>query len=234
MRGRQAAVAACLWSLLSSTALAQIAPVPGGIRADGLAAIVGGSAPGPDSEVILQSDVELRARIHLAGQGSGSLPTGPVSDGLLRATLEELVGEVLIAREAQRVRIAEAEDAEVAEQMGRFERQAGGAQRLARLLRVLGASRAEMVAMARRRATVQAFLRANLEGTTVVTDAELEGIYEAGGHPFVGKPLEEVADGLRAWVARQALQRAVQRWVSVLRSRTQVRILAPYGEPSGE
>lgn len=227
------AAALVLFVVVSSSAGAQAPPVPGGVRADGLAAIVGGNTPASGTEVIFESDVELRARIHLAGQTTGALPTGPLPRGLLRATLDELVGEVLIAREAERVRITEPTKADVAREVTRLEHDAGGADRLERLLHAAGASRGEVKAMAQRRAVVQSFLSANLEGATVVTDAELERVYETGSHPFTGRPFEEVKGELRAWLARQALERAVKRWVSVLRGRTTVRVLAPWGRPSG-
>ncbi|MFW6197440.1 MAG: hypothetical protein ACOC5B_01115 [Myxococcota bacterium] len=223
-----------LLTVLPSVARAQIEPARGGVRADGIAAVVGGTAPGPDVDVILQSDVDLRARIHLAGQTGGPLPTGPVPVELRRATLDEIVGEALIAREAARVRVAEPSAEEVAEEMTRLERRAGGADRLERILRMLGTSRRELDAVARRRAAVQAFLRANLEGSTVISDAELERVYEAGDHPYAGRPLEEITDELRAWLSRRALQRAVRRWVSVLRARTPVRLLAPYAEQESD
>lgn len=219
-----------LLAVAPSVARAQIDAVRGGVRAEGIAAVVGGTAPGPDVDVILQSDVDLRARIHLAGQVEGPLPTGPIPVELMRATLDEIVGESLIAREAARVRIAEPSAEEVAEEMMRLERRAGGADRLEKILRMLGTSRRELDAVARRRAAVQAFLRANLEGSTVIRDAELERVHEAGNHPYEGRPLEEVADELRAWLSRRALQRAVRRWVAVLRARTSVRLLAPYAE----
>lgn len=227
--GPAAAAFAVLLASLPCSGRAQVATVPEGVRADGVAAVVGGNAPVPGTDVILQSDVELRARIHLAGKMPGPLPTGPLPTGLLRATLDELIGEVLIAREAERVQIAQPSKQDIEQQEARLENEAGGADRLQHLLKRVGASFDEVRAMARRRAVVQAFLAANLEGATVVTDAELERVYEAGSHPFVGQPFDEVKDELRAWIARQMLERAVKRWVSVLRTRTTVRVLASWG-----
>jgi hypothetical protein len=200
-------------------------------RGEGIAAVVGDGAPGHGADVLLHSDVELRARLRLLG--SGAAAEAPLSETAMRVALDELVGEVLIAREAERVQVAQPAAAEVEAEVARLERLAGGPQATGRLLRVLGASQDELRSMARRRAIVEAFLRANLEGTTMVTDAELARLYEAGEHPFVGRPLAEVAPSLRAWLAAQALERAVRRWVSVLRARTPVRLLASYAAPEG-
>lgn len=230
--GVAATVLAALLASVPCAGRAQVAVVPEGVRADGVAAVVGGDEPVPGTDVILQSDVELRARIHLAGKMPGPLPTGPLPTGLLRATLNELIGEVLIAREAERVQIAQPTKQDIEQQEARLENEAGGADRLQRLLERVGASFEEVRVMARRQAVVQAFLAANLEGATVVTDAELERVYETGSHPFVGQPFAAVKDELRAWIAKQMLERAVKRWVSVLHARTTVRILASWGAHS--
>lgn len=187
--------------------------------------MVGGSAPGPGTVAILRSDVVLRARLRLAGE-TARLPVGPVPEGLLAATLDEIIGEVLIAREADRLRAEAPAEEAIAEQRRRLEEQAGGSARLAALLRGVGASDDEVDAVARRRAYVDAFLRANLEGSTVVTDVQVQRVYERESHPFAGRPLPAVREVLRAWIAQQVLQRDVRRWVEVLRSRTTVRILA--------
>ncbi len=217
---------------LASPALAQEAR---GVRADGIAALVGGAAPGPGVEIVLRSDVDLRARIAVAGQ-SEQLPVGALPSTLLAATLDELVGELLILREADRLRAPRPSDREVAEERARIEAQAGGSERLLALLTSIGATTDELDALARRRAYVNAFLRANLEGSTVVSDAQLSRVYDSGEHPFAGRPLEDVREPLRAWIAQRTLERDVRRWIEVLRRRTTVRVLAEWraeGEGDG-
>ncbi len=209
-------------ALLLSTPL----QAQGRVHADGLAALVGGLAPGPGVDVLLRSDVELRARLHLAGQAPDSpLPLAPLPTALVRATLDELVGELLIAREAARVRIRPPSTADVLHERERLEAEAGGAERLAGLLRAVGASPSEVDELARRRAVVGAFLTANLEGTTEISDAEVERLYLTGEHPFADLELEEAREPLRIWAAQAALERAVARWVGVLRARTPLRIV---------
>jgi hypothetical protein len=75
-------------------------------------------------------------------------------------------------------------------------------------------------------------LRANLEGSTVVSDAQLARVYESGEHPFGDRPLPEVREPLRAWIAQAVLRRDVRRWIEVLRRRTAVRVVAEW--PRGE
>ncbi|MEO0326045.1 MAG: hypothetical protein AAF447_24060 [Myxococcota bacterium] len=203
---------------------------PTEVVGDGVAAVVASprEAAGSDAEVILISDVELRARLRLAGQTRGPLPLGPLGASLLRATLDELVGEVLIAREANRVRVAAPTPEDVTRERRRLVELAGGEARLAALLRALGAAQTELRTMAERRARVRVFLQANLAGESRVTERQLEEAFAAGEHPFLGQELEEVREAMRVYLARQALDRSLRRWIEVLRGRSSVRPLAPW------
>jgi hypothetical protein len=198
------------------------------VRIDGLAAVVGGNAPGPGVDAILQSDVELRARIALAGRSTEQVEHGPIPSSLLAAALNETIGEHLIAREARRVQAVAPGNADVARERQRLVVAAGGQERLRALLSLLSATPEELDVVARRRAVVGAFLSANLEGVTVVTDAEVERAYEAEKRALAGRDREDALRELRARLAHAALDRTVERWVTVLRSRTAVRIYVQY------
>jgi hypothetical protein len=187
-------------------------------RLDGIAAVVGALAPGPGADVVLHSDVELRARLALAAEtGSGELAIGQLPEALLNASLQEIIGELLIAREARRVQIALPTTADAQREKDRLVRSVGGAVRAATLLSDLGAREEELDAIARRRVLVAAFLRVNLEGVTTVTQAELE---QALSSRPEGMSLEQLREGL----AKAALERAVKRWVVMLRARIPVRV----------
>lgn len=196
---------------------------------DELAAIVGGETPVSGADVVLRSDLELRARLALLARDP-SRATGVLPSALLRATLDEVVGEFLIAREADRLHAAMPSDAAVAAQRRELEGAAGGAEAVRSLLRITGAEESELDTIALRRARVDAFLRANLEGTTVVSDARVEEVYASGEHPFTDEPLEQAREPLRAWLAQGALERDVARWIAVLRGRTTVRVLLALDE----
>jgi hypothetical protein len=222
--GRASTVAAFL--LVAAAAFATPVRAQMRSRVEGLAALVGGATPGPGVDVVLLSDVTLRARMRLAGQAPESpLPLGPLPSGLVRATLDELLGELFIAREATRVRVRVPQAADVARERAHLEAESGGAARLDALLRALGAAPEEIDALAARRALVAAFFAANLEGVTEISDAEVERLYLAGDHPFVDMTLDEAREPLRIQAAQAALERAVFRWVAALRGRITHRIL---------
>lgn len=196
-------------------------------RVDGVAAAIGGSA-GESAEVILQSDVELRARLLLLGRDRHQALHLELPQGLLSAALRELIGEKLIAREAERVQITRPTLALVAQEKQRLLAAAGGAPAVEALLRAVGASPAELDGMAERRALVGAFLRANLEGTTLITEREIDAQIAQDRERFAGVSPAIVRAQVRAMLARVTLARNIERWVRVLRARVPVRIYAAF------
>lgn len=195
-------------------------------RVEGIAAVVG--EIGQAQTIILRSDVDLRARMRLAGRtDAGALPLGPIPLDLQVATLEELVGETLIAMEAARVQIGAPTERDIARERARLTTLAGGPARLQELLAALGADVAEVEASALRRASVAVFLVANLDAS-LPSDAEVERVYEGGRHPFAGQPLDDVREALRAYLMQSKLETAVQRWVGTLRDRVTVRVHADF------
>ena len=219
-------VLAC--SLLVPTAgVAQAGALPA-LRLDGVAALVGAAAPGPTADVVLRSDVELRARLSLLGKVEDPTALSPLRQSLLRATLAEMVGELLIAREARRLSAATPGPTEIERERMRLVLTAGGQSRLRALMLALSADEDELVAIARRRALVASFLSATLEGVTDVTEAALDQALAEDPVLATGQTREQARVELRARLSRQALDRTIARWVAVLRARTEVHLYAEY------
>lgn len=196
-------------------------------RVEGVAVRVGerGTAP---PVVLLLSDVELRARLRLAGESRGPLPLAELPAELLSATLNELVGEALISREGERVQLPEPSENAVRREVRRLENLGGGAERTSALLSALGASSDELRASARRRAQASIFLESNLQADAAVDDLELERVYATGEHPFIGQELDDVREAMRVWLLRSRIAGAVERWVEALSARETVVYFAPY------
>lgn len=226
MSARAGLVVGLLLSTAPTGALAEPAVATGGTRADGVVAVVGGRVPGPDVSVVLRSDCVLRARLLLAARAEP--PDGPLTPELLDQALDELIGELLIAREARRVRLAAPSADAVAEQRRRVREALGGAQRARAFMEAHGIEEEELEEIARRRAVVGGFLQSNIAGTTTVSDAEVDRAFAEGQHPFIGHELEAAREPLRVWLSRRALDRAVRRWVAVLRARTPVTQLTTF------
>lgn len=196
-------------------------------RVDGVAAAIGGTA-GESADMILQSDVELRARLLLLGRDEAAALHLELPAGLLSAALRELIGEKLIAREAERVQITRPTQAMVAQERQRLVAAAGGPDRVSGLLAAIGASATELDGMAERRAVVGAFLRANLEGTTLITEREIDAQIARDRAQYAGQNPALVRAQVRTILARLSLARNIERWVRVLRARVPVRIYAAF------
>ncbi len=209
-------------------ARAQGSTIAGAVRVDGVQIVVGGLAPGPSVILILQSDVELRARLSLLRAAGEAIALGPLSAELLRATQQELLGEALIATEASRLALAVPTKLAQQRARQRLVDGAGGREAVFSLLDRLGVTSAELDAIALRRVVVSDFLDANLAGTMDLTTTELERAYDAADHPFHDRPFEEVREALRGYLAQRSLEQAVGRWVEGLKQRVPHRVLVSY------
>lgn len=208
---------------------AEVPVSSGAQRLDGLAAVVGGLTPGPNVISIFRSDVELRARMALLREASLREALGPLSDGLLRASLTALVGEALIAVEAARLNLARPSAALLAEERVRLlGERAADASQTRELLLALGVGPRELSDWVARRATVNGFLQANLEGMLDASSSELERLFQSEPHPFRGQALDEVREPFANWLAQQRVQGAVAGWVQSLTQRIPHRVLASY------
>jgi hypothetical protein len=196
------------------------------VRLDGIAAVIGGAAPGPETLQLLRSDVELRARLAILRDSSIEVALGPLASGVLSASLAELLGEGLIALEARRLNLEPPSPQARAEERSRLVEAAGPA--APELLSRLGVSEREISTWAERRAVVSGFLAANLEGTLDVSNMELERLFRSEPHPYQGETFEGARERFSAWLARERMQRAVRRWVETLTQRTPHRVLARY------
>ena len=207
---------------------ATVAVQPGAQRLDGIAAVVGGLAPGAQVISIFRSDVELRARMAVLGEASLREALGPLPDALLRASLDELLGEALIAVEAARLNLERPSAKELADERVRLLGAGGDVASTRELLAALGVGERELAEWIARRTVVNGFLQANLEGTLDVSNDELVKSFDGEQHPFQGHTLDEVRERFSAWLAQQRLQAAVERWVQSLAQRTPHRVLVSY------
>ena len=197
------------------------------VRVDGVAAYVGGGSPGEGVRVILQSDVELRARFSLFNAGADAL-TQALTPELLQATLAELLGEALIAVEASRLGLASPSAREVRDQRARLAAAGRSERAFQELVEALEIPAEEVDEIAKLRAIVGAFLSANLEGTLDVSESEMVRAYETEDHPFQGLPYAAERVRFAAWLQQRRLQEAVGRWVLSLKERIPHRVLVRF------
>lgn len=216
---------ACATALCVGLAARVQAQAPSrGQLVEALVCVVGADTPGPSADVVLLSDVHFVARLAAAR----SQQAIPLTTALLEAAREQLVGEILIERESRRLHTGEPTPEEIAHQLQAIARSVGGAEILSAHLVAWDVSEAELTRVASRRATVERFLAANLEGGTSASDADVEEAYRADRHPFVGRPFEEVREALRGWLEVTRLEQSVARWLTVLRQRSDVHLVREF------
>lgn len=194
------------------------------VRVDGtVASITIGNADSPSR--VLFSDLELRARLRVAAEPSIEAPERvTLDDALLRDAFREAVSETLLYAEAQRVQVAPPTPIMVDAEWRRFLTTVGGAARLDRVRRAMGATEEEIGVIVEQRAWIAAFLEANLRGEGDVDADTVERVFAAGDHPFTGLALEQAREPLRAWIRASYVSDAVRSWVDALRGRARVEI----------
>lgn len=175
------------------------------------------------SDVVTASEVEVAARLALVERRSAA--GGAPSEGLRRAVLEQLVAEVLVFREAERLALAETSPEDVRRGHAALAERVGGEDALARFAEEVDLSAAEIDLLVARRVVVERFVQTNLRAGIEVSNEDVEREYAAGDHPFVGRPLADVRDALRAWLVETRFRAALDRWVRALRGRGRVRVI---------
>jgi hypothetical protein len=229
MSARSALLAWLVLGALSPVcARAELRGLGAAVLVDGLAALVGGTTPGEGVLVILRSDVELRARLSLLAAGVPDAARVPLAGPLLKATLEELLGEALIAIEAERLGLAAPNAGELAAARQALVPASASGQAFRELLASLSVSSTELDEIARRRAVVGGFLAANLEGMLTPSESDLVRAFQTEDHPFRAEPLASARERFSAWLAQKRLREAVARWVLSLKERMPHRVLAAF------
>jgi hypothetical protein len=177
---------------------------------------------------LFESDVEVRARLAILRQSDLRTALGEVPTSVLAASLKELLGEALIASEAVRLNMPEPSGAAIAEQRALLVGTRREPTPARALLDALGVNERELSEWIERRARVDAFLQANLEGTLDTSEEELEKAFASEAHPFYGEPFELARPKFEHWYAGLKLRQAVERWVVTLSQRTPHRVLVAY------
>ena len=196
--------------------------------AEGVVAWVGGEGPGPASQAILRSDVDLVVWL------SGRTPVGerPTQEAL-REALAGLVREWIVWLEAQRLGAPDPSVSEVRAEQRRLLDSVSRSEHTMVELERRGVDADELRMIAERRAAVGAFLARAARGRDV-SEQEVDQRLASGQHPFVGTDASQVRSSVRVWLQRQQHEQAIGRWVRALAQRTPVRYLAAWARPEDD
>lgn len=220
---RRIRYAACLVAVLAA-----LDPMFGVARAerrriDGVAAVVGASAPREGAIVILASDVELEAWLSRATANDFRIDVGPPDAAERDAARERLIGRALLVFESTRLRLGRIDAARREEALQRLYSTHGGIDTVLAIAQRVGLADGELDRYVEAELLARSFVLASAEQGGIVTDAELELAWEQGDPLFVGMDLEMVREQFRAHLLELRIRAETARWIEVVRARVVVR-----------
>jgi hypothetical protein len=224
--GRPALLVGPLLLLVSSAAAAESARGDEVLVDRVVAVVEADRGAEEDGEVVTLFELLVEARL-LVAERARSVDVAAVEppERLLRAVLRVLVDQILIRREAARLELASVSDEDVGRERRTVETRLGGPGSIDRFTASTGAPPELLEATIRRRATVARFVARNVALAVRVTDAEVEAAHREGGHPFEGRPLEEVRDEMEALLVARRQRQRLDEWLRDLRRRSRVRFI---------
>lgn len=182
-----------------------------------------------ERQPLLLSDLEFEARIALIQQGGALAVSAPLGDDDLAAALEWSIEQRLLLTEAERLRAFELDEATAARTYKSFVEKIAGPRKLEAFLASQEATESQLTAVLLRSARVARFLDSKM-GLSRVTEEELTRWYAAHASELGGQPYEKMREGIRTRLTRERYRTLVKKQLDDLRSKADVRIVAPFGK----
>jgi hypothetical protein len=214
--------------LLLALALAA-APSQGARVVDEVVAVVRNPVSAPPRAVTLSKLTE-EARIALVSRGATAAATGPLDAAALRAALDWLLDQMLLADDAARLRLDEVPREDVLGELRRFRAQFASPQAYARFLRESDLSEDELLATLARMVRVDRYVASRIGRAARVSDAEVDRWLAERGLQASSGSTREVA---RAQMAEDRNRAQVKELIAELRQRAAVRVVSPPREGAG-
>ncbi|HEY6006652.1 MAG TPA: hypothetical protein VIV57_27475 [Anaeromyxobacter sp.] len=218
--------------LLAALALAlAAAPAEPGERVVEEIVAVVRNPPSAPPRVVTLTKLTEEARVALVSRGAVAAATGPLDRAALRAALEWLLDQMLVADEAARLRIDEVPREDVLEELRRFRGHFPVAADYARFLSANELTEEELVVMLARMVRVQRYVESRVGRTARVADEEVDAWLRDRGHPAAPGPAREAA---RAQLSEERARAQVKDLLADLRSRAEIRVREPFrASPAG-
>jgi len=208
--------------LLLAVALAA-SPPPGARVVEEIVAVVRNPASAPPRVVTLTKLTE-EARIALVSRGASAAATGPLDAEALRAALDWLLDQMLLADDAARLRVDDVPREDVLGELRRFRAQLGSPQDYARFLQESDLTEDELLATLARMVRVQRYVASRVGRAARVPDDEVDRWLRERGAATAPGPAREAA---RAQLADERTRTQVKELLADLRSRADIRIVSP-------
>ncbi len=209
-------------ALLLALALAALPPLDSRVVEE-IVAVVRNPASAPPRVVTLTKLTE-EARIALVSRGASAAATGPLDAAALRAALDWLLDQMLLADEAARLRVDEVPREDVLAELRRFKAQIGSPQEYDRFLRSSDLTEDELVVTLARMVRVQRYVASRVGRAARVPDDVVDRWLRDRGAAGASAPAREAA---RAQIADERTQAQVKELIAELRARAEIRIVSP-------
>jgi len=219
-------MAAALLLALAAAAAPATAAEPAVVEQ--VVAVVRNPAGSPPRAITLTKLTE-EARVALVGRGAVEAAFRPLDVAALRAALEWLVSQMLVADEAARLRVDEVDRDEVRAALRQFQARFSDPAAYRRFLDGSDLAEDELAATLARTLRVNRYLATRVGRAARASDQEVERFIRDQGREAT--PATRVA--VRSYLDEQKWQGRVKELLAELRSRADVRVLAPLAKEDG-
>ena len=212
--------------LVAATLLAAASPAATPRVVEEIVAVVR-NPPGATPRIITLTKLEEEARVALVSRGAAAAATHPLDAEAMRAALDWLLDQLLLADEAARLGLDAVEREAVAAALVRFRAQLGTADAYARFLAAAELSEEELSSTLARMVRVERYVQSRVGRGARVGDEELDRWLAQRGAASATGAAREAA---RAQLEEERARAQVRDLVADLRGRADVRILDPLGK----
>jgi hypothetical protein len=182
--------------------------------------------PSASPRVVTLTKLVEEARVALVSRGATAAATGPLDRAALRAALDWLIDQLLVADEAERLRIDEIARDAVHGELRRFQGRFGAYEDYERFLAASELSEDELLATLARMVRVQRYVESRVGRAARVGDDEVDRWLRERG----AAPAGPARDAARSQLAEEKARAQVKELLEDLRSRADVRIVGLRGE----
>jgi hypothetical protein len=180
--------------------------------------------PTAPPRVVTLTKLTEEARVALVSRGAIAAATGPLDREALRAALEWLLDQMLVADEAARLRIDEVPREDVVEELRRFRSRFPSQADYGRFLSANELPEEELLVTLARMVRVQRYVESRVGRAARVADDEVDVWLREKGTPLAAGAARDAA---RAQLAEERARAQVKDLLAELRGRAEIRVLDP-------
>jgi hypothetical protein len=186
--------------------------------------------PSAPPRIVTRTKLVEEARIALVSRGATVAATGPLDRQALRAALEWLLDQMVVADEAARLRLDEVNREEVLDELRRFQDRFATYGEYEGFLARSELSEEELVATLARMVRVERYVQSRVGRAARIGDDEVDRWLRARGTAAAPTAAREVA---RAQIAEERAVTQVRELLAELRGRADIRVIGSLRDGEG-